>query len=574
MKQDTKSSLEYIFHKLSKHPFLSVTGFCVLLFFFGFCEQTSFTTLSYVYAGAVLFATFFLLILFGRIGGSKTEMLLIFLTAAVFSAGGLLLISAYDNSPALILWLSLFLLAMIVALMRVTGTLSTRNFIMVMIAAGIMLRFAYDLYTGWQDRQHDIGYFNWTWGHANYIEYWRDNGLKLPDFDVRTKFQYYQPPLHHILMGFFMKLLEGCGMDNAVACDALQFLPFLYSSLIMVVCYRIFRWVKLNGLPLVISMALICFHPTFVLMGGSYNNDLLSVLFMLLSIMFALRWYRKPTLLHIIPVALCVGFGMMAKLSAWMVAPAIAILFLYVFVKNIKAWKRFIGQFAVFGVICAPLGLWWQVRNLIAFEVPLTYIPEPVDTAHPQYCGDMSVFQRLFNFGGGQLSYVYPAFTEHGAPYDEFNPTLGLFKTALFDEGANGISEVNFPQIAVTGQILFWVGTILGLLCFAAFIMMMVSKKSGLDGMSRIFFSALAVTMLGSYYLFCFRYPFTCTMNIRYCVPLIPLFAMGLGLLLKRYPDNTPAQRIFRCTTCALTAAFVVSTLIVYTQAGLPVAAV
>ena len=571
MKQDTKRSLEKIFDQLARHPFLSVTAMCALLFPFGFCEQSSFTAGSYLYGGIVLLALFALLILIGKIGRNVTEMAVVYLVCAGFSVGALLLIYGYDNSPALILWLSLFLLAVIVALLRLTDTLTTRNFIILMLAAGVMLRFAYVLYTGYAERQHDVGYFNWTWGHANYIEYWYQNGLKLPDFDVRSIWQYYHPPLHHWLMALFLRILTGFGMEYIPACEALQFLPFLYSSLTAVVCYRIFRCVRLMGMPLVITMAIICFHPTFVLMSGFYNNDMLCVLLMMLSILFALKWVQKPTLPRIIPIALSIGLGMMTKLNAWMVAPAVAILFLYVLIKNIKSWLKYIGQFAVFGAICVPLGLWWQIRNYFGeFHVPITYVPY-LSEQDAQYCGNMPLAKRLFDFGSGQTSFVYEAFTDpnFGAPYNEFNPTMGLIKTSLFDEGQNSISDVHFPQIATTGPILFWIGAILALLCVIAFIVMMISSKSGLSGINRIFFCALAAT-LASYYYFCVKFPFTCTMNIRYCVPLIPLFAMGPGLLLQRFSGDSEKEKVLRYAAYVLIACFVLITLVVYTQVAMP----
>ena len=263
---------------------------------------------------------------------------------------------------------------------------------------------------------------------------------------------------------------------------------------------------------------------------------------------------------------------MMSKLNAWMVAPAVAILFLYVLIKNIKSWLKYIGQFAVFGAICAPLGLWWPVRNLLGeYKIPLTYVPY-LSEQDAQYCGNMSWTERFFNFGSGQTSFVYDAFTDpnFGAPYNEFNPTVGLVKTSLFGEGQTAISDVHFPQLGSTGPILFWVGVILALLCFVAFIVMMISKRSGLDGISRIFFSVLAVTMLGSYYYFCIKFPFTCTMNIRYCVPLIPLFAMGLGLLLQRFSGDSKVQKTLRVASYVLVACFVLMTLVVYTQIALP----
>lgn len=562
-----KTSLERLFHSLAKHPYLSVVAMCILLFFFGYCEKTNLTVGSYIYAGIASLLIFSGLVFVGKLGKDTKENVIIFLFAAAFSGVSLYLIYYTENSVALMLWLFLFLLALFAVILKHLGQLDTRTLIMLMIAAGIMLRFVYVLYTDSGSRQHDVGFWNWKWGHANYIEYWYNNGLKLPDFDVRSIWQYYHPPLHHWLMAILLRGFTMFGLEYEVACQALQILPMIYSSLILVICYRIFRFIRLSGFPLILTMAVLCFHPTFVLMAGFFNNDLLCVLFMLLSVMFALRWYREPTLKRIIPIALSVGLGMMTKLSAWMVAPAIAILFLYVFVKNIKAWKRYIGQFALFGVICAPLGLWWQIRNFITYQVPITYIPN-LGESNVQYCGNMSVSQRLFDFGNGQLSFVYDAFTDYGAPYNDYNPTIGLFKTAIFDEGTNGISDVNFPQIAVTGPILFWIGVALGLLCFFAFVTMMIRKDSGLDGVHRAFFSVFGLTMMISYYSFCFKFPFTCTMNIRYCVPMIPLCAMGLGLLLKRFSGNSLPQKILRYGSLALTIAFSVMACVVYTQIG------
>ena len=385
---------------------------CFLLFFFGFCEKSNLTALSYVYAGAVLLVIYALLICIGKIGSGVGIRVTIFVTLAVLTAGGLFLMRTFDNSPVLMLWMALALLAAMCALMWVTDTLSDRNFIMLMVAAGVILRLTYDLYTGWRDRQYDVGFFNWTYGHANYIEFWYKNGLsKLPDSNEILIWQYYHPPLHHWLMALLLRILTVCGMQYEVACEALQFLPLLYSSLIMVVCYRIFRWVNLRGLPLVVATAIICFHPTFLHLGGSFNNDTLCILLMLLSVWTALKWYREPTLRRIIPVALCVGLGMMSKLSGWMVAPAIAIMFLYVFIKNIRSWAKFVGQFALFGVICAPLGLWWQLRNLIAFDMPINFVPYGNEN-NPLYCGDMTASERLLDFGNGQLDFVYVAYTD------------------------------------------------------------------------------------------------------------------------------------------------------------------
>lgn len=572
MNTNVKRSFELFLHKLARHPFLSITVMCVILFFFGFCDVAGIDDMSYVYAGIAVIVIYAALIFLGRIGRGIKENVVILIAASAITITGLMLMRFHDNSPAILLWMFVVILAFICALMYATDNLTERNFVMLMIAAGIMLRFCYTLYTGYRDRQQDVGFFNWKWGHANYIEHWYNNGLKLPDAYQIKIWQYYHPPFHHWMMAILLRFLNNLGMEYIKACEALQVLPLIYSSLIMGICYRIFRFVKLRGLPIVIAMALVCFHPTFVYMGGYFNNDTLCALFMMLSVYMALRWYREPALRRIIPIALSVGLGMMTKLSVWMVAPAIAIIFIYVFVKNIKSWAKYIGQFAVFGLIAAPLGLWYQVRNLIEFDMPITYIPY-LNEADPLYCGAIPVSKRLFDFGNGQLGFVYTSLTDPriGASYDEYNPTVGLIKTSLFGEGTNAINDIHFPQISVTGPILFWLGAILAAVCFVSFIVMMLSKKS-LPGIQRVFFSVLAATLLVSYYIFCFTFPFSCTMHIRYCVPLIPLFAMGLGLLLQRLSGNTLPQKIFCYSVYSLTAAFALMTCIVYSQISAPIA--
>ena len=550
-----------------KHPWFSVTAACLLLFFFGFCETGNLRPGSYLYAGAVLLLFLARLAFRVTLFKSAGKRWLFFLYASACMITALVLIYANGHSTALMLWLFLLMPGMYAILLYSRGQLDDRRAAALLIAAGIMLRFVYILYTDSGSRQHDVNNWSGNTGHAGYILYWFQNGLKLPDFDIRTRWQYYQPPLHHWLMALTLRLFTGCGMEFITACEALQVLPFLYACLILVVCERLFRQVGLDGLPLVTAMAIVCFHPTFVLMGGSFGNDLLSVLFMLLTLLFALRWYEEPTMRRILPIAFSIGLGMMAKLSAWMAAPAVALLFLVVLIRSRESWKSLLAQFVLFGLICIPLGLWWQIRNYAAFDVPLTYIPR-LPMTNPQYCGNLSAAKRLFDFGGDQLRFVYFALTMYGAPYCEFNPTLGLFKSALFDECVNGVSALNFPAITVTGPILFWTGTALGLLSFGAFVFVMMRRGTGLDGVRRAFFTVFALTLLLCFYLFCFAYPYACTMNIRYCAALIPVFAMGLGLLLKHCAGGSPAQRVLRYVSVGLAALFAFISCMVYTQIG------
>lgn len=112
------------------------------------------------------------------------------------------------------------------------------------------------------------------------------------------------------------------------------------------------------------SFSLIAFNPSFIIFAGSINNDILSITFMLGAILWTLRWYKTRTMRNIIPIALCIGFGMMTKLSVALVAPAVGLLFLLCFIVNFKKeWLSLVKQYVVicrdlysvgtFGGVCA-----------------------------------------------------------------------------------------------------------------------------------------------------------------------------------------------------------------------------
>ena len=541
----------------------AIAAAVVLLFFFGFCDKRNLRSVSYLYAGAVSLPLLAELAFRSGLLDSAGQKWLFFSYAAACVGTALALIYANDSSTALMFWLFLLMLGLFAGFLHTRGQLSTDRMTALLIAGGIMLRFVYVLYTGTGTRQHDIGTWNGSGGHDAYILYWYNNGLKLPDFDVRQYWQFYHPPLHHWLMALALRLFTVFGLPFETACEALQVLPFLYSCLAMPVCCRLFRLAGLDGLSLVAAMAIVCFHPSFVWLSGLINNDTLCSLFMLLSAFLALRWYREPTLRRILPLALSIGLGMMTKLSAWLVSPAVALLFLWAFVRRRGERKRLSLQFLCFGLICAPLGLWWQIRNALAFGMPLSYIPR-LPESYYQYLGGESVTKRLFDFSGQQFAYIYDARTEVGAPYNEYNPVVGLFKTALFDEGVYTAP----PPLQSAATALFWIGTVLGLVCFAAFVFMLSRGDSGLDGPDRAFFAVFAFVILVSYYLFCFAYPYVCTMNCRYCIPLIPLCAMGLGLGLKRCSSGGIGSRCLRTVSGALVLLFVFFSCLVYTMIG------
>ena len=115
---------------------------------------------------------------------------------------------------------------------------------------------------------------------------------------------------------------------------------------------------------------------------------------------YGFKWYGEGKTKDIITSALFTGFGMMTKLSVGLIAFPMGFLFIAKFIKDIRAEKglKTFGQLASFGVIAAPLGLWYSIRNLIRYNTPLGYVLK-LDIKHMDI-SRFTVKERLFGFYG------------------------------------------------------------------------------------------------------------------------------------------------------------------------------
>ena len=141
-------------------------------------------------------------------------------------------------------------------------------------------------------------------------------------------------------------------------------------------------------------------------------------------------------------------------------------------------------------------------------------------------------------------------------------------KSAIFDDGINNITAEHFPQITVTGPLLFWLSVVLFLTAFVCFVISMVRKSELLSGAERIFFSLVFTVHIVSFYAFYLSYPFACTIHIRYAMPLIPLCIMGLAVFIQTNKE-TKFTIWFRRIMYGVTAAFCAMSYLVYTQLAL-----
>ena len=259
------------------------------------------------------------------------------------------------------------------------------------------------------------------------------------------------------------------GISNAAAQESLQTLSLFYAMAIVITAYRILRHFRLEGMALYVPLAVVAFHPSFILFSGSINNDALSVVFILGAVLWTLKWYEKQTWEGIVKIALCIGLGMMTKLSAAMVAIPVAAVFLVVLARQLRQrnW-RILGQLGGFAVICFPLGLWYPVRNLVRFGVPLTYVQEMPENS-VQYLGEQLFLSRILDFSPHQVASVFEQWVQRtGGSYNEYNPLIALLKNAMFGEYINEYTLDCSLWRILTGVVLFRLNVVLAAAALAA----------------------------------------------------------------------------------------------------------
>lgn len=569
---DNPSSLNSISQKISQlgksiqtHPFIFTALLCFLCGIFTFGSENFISAQSILFMTALGCTAMILAFSFSHSDTNKKHNSFPIYLLFVLFGGALGLMTARLEHKALFLFtLGIAVCLFVFVRLLFNKQITTERLLIILFVVGFLLRLTYVLYTVYSIRQHDVSSFGKTSGHAGYIEYLYKN-MTLPDFDVRTRWQFYHPPLHHAIAAIWMRFLTTFGVSYSNACESVQILTLFYSSCCMILSCKIFKALHLKDNGLIVAFAIIAFHPTFIIFAGSINNDILSVAFMLGAILNSINWYYNQTMVNILKIALCVGLGMMTKLSAWMVAPAIALMFAVVFFSKLRCWKKYIAQFAAFLAVCAPLGLWWSIRNLILWKVPVSYVPLLSETSE-QYIGFHSVAERLFNFDWKQFEWVYTQFGFYEGTYFEYNPTIALLKTAMFGERVN---DVLFPGIAIFGVILFWSSVALVLIGVFAMIYFFIKKVTKSDTVIKFFLALLYFVILLSYYYFCIAYPHTCTQNIRYASPLIVLGAFFIGTIPLAFKSKKIYSKILRGLLYGLTALFCTSSAVTYFIVGI-----
>ncbi len=447
---------------------------------------------------------------------------LVFQTAGGSTFNGACWIAAYVVMLAMPV---IFVIAVIWSVRRGKG--ATDSTVHLLIAEGFLLRLFYNVMLPFDFMQNDLEWFinegeDMQFGHLGYIfyifEHWR-----LPNVDpmLVEHYQYYHPPLHHFLSAVWMKMYALLGVDSEFWTEALQMLPLLYMTILLIYMNKLGKLFDCSALGRCVTVGLAAFFPYSVFMGGALNNDTLMILLGVMCLYYTVKWYRNPTMKGILLMAVCIGCSMMAKLSGVLIAPAMAIVMLWRLFQDRQEWKKYFRQFLCFGLVSFPLGLWYSVLRYVQYGMPLGYVMSPEESG-TQYIGWYSKLERFKNFKYALSSLSLRWNWLEG----DFNIPVSLVKYGVFNE-LDFYRTNDFTY--VLGTVVFWATFALFGLFVIAFIAWLFMKEYKV--MDKVLFGVAAVVILVSYVYFCWEYPYVCTMNIRYVMTVVYIGMLVIGLV-------------------------------------------
>lgn len=479
-----------------------------------------------------------------------------------------------------------------IAYMGATKRLKSRHILICLLLVGYAIRVGYMLYTPAVTRQHDTYSKNFN-GHEAYAWTLFQTG-KLP---TKNDYQFYHPPLNALVQALFMRVANGLTSGASAEFFALfdyakpdyvdaqryflystcQILSVLYSVVTAVTLIKALKLFQFSPKTYLFLSTFVLFFPRHIQFAGMLNNDALAYMLSALALYFALKWWKgKRSFVYIVLCAFAVGLGMMAKLSSATICLPIAGIFIYEFIhtlckkKGAMPFWKMVLQYGVFLLICAPIGLWFQVYASIRFDQPLGFVFSNLNkklyTGHHSLWGRFGITLDISEY----LASLYCRPFEGN--YNLFNYALksSIFGEFTYNQGdAWGAVSVLFAYMGIAFLIFggIW-----------AVVLWWKSRKDE-DSVFRqnspvyhkdvLFTVLLIASQVLSEIYFYVKMPYGCTMDFRYIMPLIFGLALGIGLVNKVLVTvGGERAKSFTLLLNILVGAFIISSVLFYTVCG------
>ena len=375
-----------------------------------------------------------------------------------------------------------------------------KNLIYLIYTTGIILRTIYICKTGINVRQHDVLKIDDA-GHLGYIY----TIFKTHHLPLTNNWQFYHPPLWHFIGATWLHICSFFGINLDYSLEGIQIISLLFSSYIILIVDKICLKLKLCDKDRNIVDTLIAMHPFLIIMSGNINNDTLLIFLQFLIILLLFNYYENKNVKNIIYLAIVTGLSVMTKMNGALMAIPILFVFIKELIDIIKKDKSkikfFFIKMIVFGIISLPIGLWYQIRNLIMFSS--NKVPNPGDWL---YTGNNSFISRFFSLDINQL-------LNFAKMDSDYNLPAFVIKSSLF-------GEFKYDNIQIIAMVITTVNTLLILVSILYMIHYLYKRKYN------IYMNILLVTWvinIVSMIIFNIKYPYACSMDFRYiAICLLP----------------------------------------------------
>ena len=249
------------------------------------------------------------------------------------------------------------------------------------------------------------------YGHMGYM--WRIYKTgRLPQWNYQ---QFYHPPLHYLIGAGVLKVSSIFTNDEELMQNLLKVMSFCWSILILIVVWRFLGEIELRRRTKYLAMTVFLCQTGLIRMACSVNNDPLSILLIFYSLLWLIRWWKKPSIKGAGILGIFTGLAVMTKTSAMVLWPVEFIVFIVKMISSVKSNRTFllerkesqrkerkdssgfitesqksdkkiekqdlgfitstfIKMAVAFMIISLPIGLWYPVRNYVRFGQEFGYV--------------------------------------------------------------------------------------------------------------------------------------------------------------------------------------------------------
>ena len=203
--------------------------------------------------------------------------------------------------------------------------------------------------------------------------------LPLKEGGLDNCYQLYHPKFSHYVHALIMhinSIFYGNSDPSWTLYQSIRIFTCANSIIMTIVTYHIFKELTDRKPIILIGTLFVTLSPQFIRFSALTNNDPLLYLFMLLSILFAIKFYKNQSIFNTCVLAVSIGLAMSSKLSGALIAIVIGVLMILVLIKLFKQKEinKIFTIYPIFAAIVFPIGLFWPTYNFINYNQSFTYV--------------------------------------------------------------------------------------------------------------------------------------------------------------------------------------------------------